>query len=64
MSKALLPLAADLRRMVRHRAKVRGTEPGRWVWSHDCGDTIVMQTCIPSQAMALGLALKHVRRCG
>jgi len=62
MSKAILPLAADLRRQVRTRAKVRKVS-GYWTWRHDCGHTLVAQTCIPSQSMALSFALEHVRSC-
>jgi hypothetical protein len=56
-----LPLAADLRRQVRHKAKVRKLYGG-WTWTHDCGPHI-LTTAAPSWRWALSDALTHLKGC-
>lgn len=57
-----LPLAADLRRQVRAKARVRRV--GKyWSWRHDCGDRYTSVTCIPDYVMAVSMAAQHVKQC-
>lgn len=57
-----LPLAADLRRQVRAKARVR-KDSGRWSWRHDCGARYTSMFCIPTHTMAVSMAVQHVKEC-
>lgn len=57
-----LPLAADLRRQVRAKARVRKSAIG-WYWRHDCGPGEVSEMLIPDHALAVARAVAHVKRC-
>lgn len=57
-----LPLAADLRRQVRAKARVRKS-PAGWSWRHDCGAHEVSEMLLPDQALAVVRAVAHVKRC-
>lgn len=57
-----LPLAADLRRMVRHKARVY-KRWGSWNWDHDCGECRRTGLMLPTYDMAVREAVNHVKRC-
>lgn len=57
-----LPLAADLRRQVRAKARVRKSGD-TWSWGHDCGERITAALLLPSHAVAVSEAVRHVKQC-
>ncbi|MEW2498391.1 hypothetical protein AB0942_33395 [Streptomyces nodosus] len=58
-----LPLAADVRRQVRSKARVRKGAFGKWSWEHDCGPYVHYTGGLPAWSWAFGDALKHVKGC-
>ncbi|MFF5471066.1 hypothetical protein [Streptomyces achromogenes] len=58
-----LPLAAELRRQVRSKARVAKTAYGKWGWEHDCGPHLHYVGGLPDQPWAFAEALAHVKEC-
>lgn len=61
MNDSNLPLAADLRRMVRHKARVWKVG-SYWTWSHDCGEHSTMSHAA-TWFWAVHSAVEHVKKC-